>query len=289
MLLPALAQLTAGARVTVVGRSPGVDLLRPHADRCMNFEKKGWHTLFMHSPQGGFMPSLSGIDATVAFSADSERVLQTNLQNFLPKSAIHVFPPFPPAGSGMHTARYLARCLQEADLPVDPEAAMASAIKQALLACPGTAQKRKTRIVFHPGSGSPKKNYPPGLWAALFKALKHGRHPMPGAVSLLLGPAEEDARSLYDAPGTREAWEILCSPPMESLLSLLGESALYIGLDSGITHVAAMCGTPTLALFKSTSVSEWRPLGPRVRVLKANPGDASLVDRVIRETRTMMP
>jgi heptosyltransferase-3 len=50
-------------------------------------------------------------------------------------------------------------------------------------------------------------------------------------------------------------------------MSLLTQSRLYAGHDSGITHLAAMLGTPTLAFFRSTSVIQWRPLGPKVRIV----------------------
>ena len=144
------------------------------------------------------------------------------------------------------------------------------------------------RIVFHPGSGSPKKNHPPAFWTALLNALKKELCPQPGAFSLLLGPAEEDARSIYERHAQDESLEILFSPQKEALTSLLGTASLYIGLDSGLSHLAAMCGTPTIALFKSTSMSQWRPIGPRVSVLKAEKGDASLVGRVVREAGALI-
>jgi len=46
------------------------------------------------------------------------------------------------------------------------------------------------------------------------------------------------------------------------------EGALYIGQDSGVTHLAAMMGLPVIALFRNSSITKWRPLGPRVRVLR---------------------
>jgi ADP-heptose:LPS heptosyltransferase len=41
---------------------------------------------------------------------------------------------------------------------------------------------------------------------------------------------------------------------------------MYIGNDSGITHLAAAVGTPVLALFGPTNPEVWAPRGPHVRV-----------------------
>ena len=48
----------------------------------------------------------------------------------------------------------------------------------------------------------------------------------------------------------------------------LASARLYIGNDSGITHLAAAVGTPVLALFGPTDPAIWAPRGPHVRVLR---------------------
>jgi ADP-heptose:LPS heptosyltransferase len=50
-------------------------------------------------------------------------------------------------------------------------------------------------------------------------------------------------------------------------MNILNGAALFIGQDSGITHLAAMLGIPTIALFKITNAAQWGPLGPCVRVI----------------------
>jgi len=51
------------------------------------------------------------------------------------------------------------------------------------------------------------------------------------------------------------------------LLAQLSAAAAFIGNDSGPTHLAAITGVPTVALFGPTNPVIWRPLGPRVDVL----------------------
>jgi heptosyltransferase-1 len=54
---------------------------------------------------------------------------------------------------------------------------------------------------------------------------------------------------------------------------LAARAALFVGADTGPTHLAAAAGTPTLALFGPTPVERFGPVGPRVAVLRESPED----------------
>ena len=70
------------------------------------------------------------------------------------------------------------------------------------------------------------------------------------------------------------------------LADLLEGCDLYVGNDSGISHLAGLCGAPTLAIFGPTDPRLWRPLGPRVRVLRGQPLESlaleTLLDAALR-------
>ena len=71
-------------------------------------------------------------------------------------------------------------------------------------------------------------------------------------------------------------YQIKLSEPFGSFtIALMTEAALYLGNDSGITHLAAACGTPTIALFGPTDLQIWAPLGPRVRIIRWKPGSSA--------------
>jgi ADP-heptose:LPS heptosyltransferase len=54
----------------------------------------------------------------------------------------------------------------------------------------------------------------------------------------------------------------------------LAGASLYVGNDSGITHLAAAAGAPVVALFGPTDPAVWAPRGPRVRVVATGrPGE----------------
>ncbi|MBM4300198.1 MAG: glycosyltransferase family 9 protein [Deltaproteobacteria bacterium] len=57
---------------------------------------------------------------------------------------------------------------------------------------------------------------------------------------------------------------------MARVARVLSRCRLYIGNDSGLTHLAAAVGRPdVLALFGPTDPRVWAPLGPRVSILRA--------------------
>ena len=58
---------------------------------------------------------------------------------------------------------------------------------------------------------------------------------------------------------------------------MLSGAGLFVGHDSGVTHLAAAWGAPTLALFGPTDPAVWAPVGPDVRVLRAPDGRMDLL------------
>lgn len=116
------------------------------------------------------------------------------------------------------------------------------------------------RVVVHPGSGSPKKNWPPELFARLICELKgRGLDPV-----LLGGPADEAAVSAVKKALGSVPIEVAQAPRVTELAGLLGGAALYVGNDSGVSHLAGLLGTPGVAIFGATDPAVWAPRGERV-------------------------
>jgi len=108
---------------------------------------------------------------------------------------------------------------------------------------------RERFAVIHPFSGSPRKNWPLEKFRALASKLERI---MP--VRWCAGPEDPP---LSGAVRIDDLYELAC---------WLARASLYIGNDSGITHLAAAVGTPALALFGSTDPEVWGPRGPNVRI-----------------------
>ncbi len=279
MLAPALSNSREWGEVIVAGRRPGIDFLRPMVSRCLDFEGPGWHALFMDAPEPGVTLPAAAVDRVIAFLNDLQGVVRKNLEWFFPGTSIAVLPGYPDEKDAVHVALYLARALENSGLPVHAERALDDAIKRPLL-LPGP--RRRVRTVFHPGSGGDRKNHSPEFWINLVRAFREKIPLVNELPTVLLGPAEEKLLPLFSE---EKEVEVLLSPDMGRLSLLLQEALLYVGHDSGITHLAAMLGAPTIALFRHSSVAQWRPLGPRVKVIEASASGPELTDEVIRAAR----
>jgi heptosyltransferase-3 len=64
----------------------------------------------------------------------------------------------------------------------------------------------------------------------------------------------------------------LLNANLSELSLALNECRLFVGHDTGVTHLAAAVGTPTVALFGATDPAVWAPLGEHVRVVRSADG-----------------
>jgi ADP-heptose:LPS heptosyltransferase len=63
----------------------------------------------------------------------------------------------------------------------------------------------------------------------------------------------------------------ICVDDLWELACWLARARVYIGNDSGITHLAAAVGTPTLAIFRASDPTIWAPRAPHVRIVQTEP------------------
>lgn len=282
LMLPVLAELEGKATIHFAGRQPGLGYIRNAVSHAMDLERAGWHRLFADQPFLSGSPPLpvSRADRIFAFFKDKEGTIRQNLKGFFPNAPAWVFPAFPPRTERIHVARYLAGCLESAGLPLNSDSVMDKTGKHPLISGPWTGKKRN-RVVFHPGSGDRKKNHPPDFWLDIFQEcmeMDRFSHLKP---TLLLGPAEAPLQAFFrNRKDPVSPLEIFFCPEKEQLLSVLGSAALYLGHDSGITHLSGLMGTPTVALFKQTDPVQWGPLGPRVRIIHRRKADRELIKRI---------
>ena len=133
-----------------------------------------------------------------------------------------------------------------------------------LLRKPEPPTGRGQFAIVHPGSGSPEKCWPLKNFLALIGLLD--RKGIKGF--LVTGEAEERMeRTILDSE-LPCGWLWLRRPPLVKLAELLEEAAVYVGNDSGVTHLAAACGTRGLAIFRNDFEAAWRPYG-RILILSA--------------------
>ena len=149
---------------------------------------------------------------------------------------------------------------------------------KSLVRKPGPPTGRGRFAVVHPGSGSPKKCWPLENFLALIRLLH--RKGIKGF--LVTGEAEERMeRTILDS-GLPSGWSWLHRTPLIKLAGLLEGADVYIGNDSGVTHLAAACGTQGLAIFRNDLESAWKPYG-RIHVMSAADVAAITVESVVEK------
>ena len=119
----------------------------------------------------------------------------------------------------------------------------------------------KPVLVVAPGSGGREKCWSPSFFGAVIRWWE-GR--TGGRAFVVLGPAEEERMVAESFQGCT----LLRGLSLMKLAALLSRCDLYLGNDSGVTHLAAAVGTETVAVFGPTDPVQWKPLGPRVTVLR---------------------
>lgn len=133
-----------------------------------------------------------------------------------------------------------------------------------LLSKAGVPQKRV--IGLHPGSGSRHKCCAPSVFSELCSLLAGG-----GFFPLLLGgPADDDLVSEVISH-CRLPVPIIANLDLITMAAVLMHLDLYIGHDSGLTHLAAALHRPAIALFGPTPPQRWAPRGSHVRILSGGP------------------
>lgn len=221
-------------------------------DTCRHAESSGMIGLF----SGRSIPPVLGSPiGAVLWLAEGQAASE-----LLRKSAllpVALIPPFPQ--KHMHVAAYHCQAVREY-FPIEG----ANLLRSFCLPC---AVRTGAYVLIHPGSGSPAKNYLLWFYRDLADELRQQGF---SDVRFLLGPAEsEDVAQCLSGAG-----ETIERPhDVETLARRQAGASLYIGNDSGASHLAAILGTPTIALYKVTDPDIWGVIGPHAVSLRAQTED----------------
>ncbi|MCX5894911.1 MAG: glycosyltransferase family 9 protein [Proteobacteria bacterium] len=120
-------------------------------------------------------------------------------------------------------------------------------------------------IAIHPGSGSRQKNWPAAQYISLIKNLYRE---LDGTFIMVEGPADGDVVNYIRGELRETPMLLLQNLDLRLLASIVKQCSVYIGNDSGITHVAAALGVPVIAIFGPTDPRVWGPRGKHVNILR---------------------
>jgi ADP-heptose:LPS heptosyltransferase len=146
-------------------------------------------------------------------------------------------------------------------------------------------------IALGPTANWDRKVWPAERFVALFRALTGPGGPLPGARAAILGgPGAAEAAMaapVLAALGERTAVDLVGRLALPEAAAVLARSALFVGNDSGLMHLAAATGTPTLGLFGPSRVEEYAPVGRRAGFVVA-PGSPALDSMAALEVRPVL-
>jgi lipopolysaccharide export system permease protein len=165
----------------------------------------------------------------------------------------------------VHKVMELAATAQILPLPAPRLWHGENALRQAETLVPGD----RPVLALAPGAQSVGKKWPADRYAEAARAIIAEDGCLPGARVLLVGDARDyetcaPIRALL-VPG--DVIDLTGQTDIALAAACLARASLYIGNDSGLTHVAAACGIRTLALFGPGVAWKYRPWGDHAAYL----------------------
>jgi heptosyltransferase-3 len=142
-------------------------------------------------------------------------------------------------------------------------------------------------LILGPTANWHVKTWPAERFVALAHRLTKALGPLPKAyVAILGGPGEQERRMAAPVlEALPNAVDLVGKLSLAEVAAVLARADLYVGNDSGLMHIAAATGVPTLGLFGPTPASEYGPVGPRAEaVLADGPPATTPMDRLEVET-----
>ncbi len=127
-----------------------------------------------------------------------------------------------------------------------------------------TKTDTKLATIIHPGAGSKRKRWDIYNFISLFYMLKKEGI----RAEFIIGPAEKDLYPIIRAKLSNQ--EIHIIEDIKGLIKLLNYTKAFIGNDSGVTHLSAFLGIPTIAIFGPSDPVRWRPIGNLVKIVRSS-------------------
>lgn len=280
LTLPVLSELKkrySGLSIDMMGDPVRLSLLKHFGfvDDVLPVDDRRFTPLFAPGGPGGASPGseprklparlirrLRSYDAMLSLLPDPDGVFTENLRR-VASGPVLTGRSRPPDGGRIHMTRVLMDALKPLgiDASVDPPRVdVPSSAAPDDVREPETVQRL---VAIHPGSGGAEKCWPAENYGALIDLLtESGFMPM-----ITFGPADNRIRRrLLPWIESRDVL-VIEDRSLVEVAALYARCGAMIGNDSGMTHLAAVAGTPVIAMFGPTDPAVWGPRGEDVRIL----------------------
>ena len=220
----------------------------------------------------------ASFDLIISYLYDPDRIFESNLHRCGVENLL--CGPAKIVEKGTHAARQLARPIEELGISVvDLAEKIFPSPEDRQFARKFLRTLPRPLVTIHPGSGSKGKNWPLENWIELVSG-KGGSSMAKGELgnmgkqfSLVVVSGEADKAQTAQL---EYAWKdrdvrFAKNLPLPHLAAVL-EHTIFVGHDSGISHLAAAVGANCILLFGPTDPNVWAPRNENVHVLQAQSG-----------------
>jgi ADP-heptose:LPS heptosyltransferase len=260
--LPALEKLARCGGVDLLARSEYGDLIFPTVT-VRSVECREITQLFVPgADQDERLKCFFGSYASIySWMGSGQWAFVRHLQT-LSHGRLGIFP-FRPPQSRVHMADYYLSCVGEKNVrEIFPIIRLRSdALTWGRRFWQQSVLEKKRVLMLAPGSGAKEKNWPIDFYKAVAGWWKRRTE---GEVIVILGPVEVETGETEDLD---DRALVVRGLNLAQLASLLLRCHVYLGNDSGVTHMAAALGVETIALFGPSDPVQWAPRGRNVTVI----------------------
>jgi len=213
---------------------------------------------------------VEGFDLVLSFLSDQDKTFEQNIKRCGVQNYIAAVPRALDSDK-RHAAAQLARALRVIGVTVtDFSAQLYPSEEDRVVAQSCVGELPGPVAALHPGSGSPMKNWPIAKWSTLGAALLDSR--CIASIITVTGEADCDQLAYLQACWCGKSVRYAMDLPLPHLAAIIERCSLFLGHDSGISHIAAAVGTPSVLLFGATNPKIWAPKSNDVTVLTSSTG-----------------
>src|SRR4030042_235353 len=277
LALPALEILHHAfthARSVIMGYPRILELVekRFYAEEVLSIDQRGMASFFVREGVLDFSLSqyFGTFDLIIVFGKEGEGTVVGNLRRVCQGRILHI-NSFPPWDEKIHFTDHLLKQFGRYGFPVSGSIPRLQ-LKESDQGWAGdfwkskgmTPEERSKVIILHPGSGSKKKVWPLDRFLNLAHTLQDR---LDSRILIVLGPAEGTAGQKA-VEGIGPPRPILAKGlTLLQLASVMEGCWFFVGNDSGISHMAAALGLPTVVIFGPTDQRVWSPRGEKTFVV----------------------
>jgi len=209
-----------------------------------------WSRLFSPGAIDVTVACLSGATRIISFVSTGDDAWAANVAALAPQAQRLYVRPRPSEGEARHVTAFHRDQLRAQGVTIEP-------------IMPARRENAHGAAVVHPGSGGAAKCWPAERFDAVIgRLIAAGRR-----VTVLIGEVERERLDPRWLTRWRAGADVVEPDDLIELSRVIAGASVYLGNDSGPTHLAAALGVRTVALFGPTDARVWSPVGPNVTTI----------------------